>query len=477
MFDTALQFFPSTDEVASEVYAAAGIKQKMSVCDPTAGNGVLLDKIPPHFEYGYHGHKPKTYAIEIDQELRYILQGKGHKVIGTNFLEYADPMKFDRIIMNPPFSKGAEMTLKAWSHLKDGGRLVSILNAETLTNTFSGDRKALATLVLQHGHQKDLGRAFLQAVRRANVEVVMIVLDKPKREDTWDFSGPFTYNQVEAEEFKANPLAHTNVIKNLVAKYKACELTLIERHETQSKLNFYLSGVSQRVYEPDRERGQDLDLNLLRDLLDEIMELKSRFWNTVFDKTELGKKATSSFREKFTEFSQQQQTMEFSEPNIIEMLNMFFLNREQIMNDCILDAFDKSTGFHEKNCIHKEGWKTNKSYKLNKRIIHPNGVEWCNIFNNLSVGWRRRSFLDDLDKVLCWLSGQNIEDVDFVGTYKAIDDFCRSKCNYQQQFESTFFKIRVYKKGTMHLDFKDLYLLDDFNLAAAKGKKWLGADY
>jgi Domain of unknown function (DUF4942)/Methyltransferase small domain len=477
MFETALQFFPSTDEVASEVFREAGIKLKMSVCDPTAGNGVLLDKVLANFEYGYHGHKPKTYAIEIDQELRYILQGKGHKVIGTDFLEYAAPMKFDRIIMNPPFAKGAEMTLKAWSHLKDGGRLVSILNAETLGNAFSGDRKALAALVLQYGHQKELGRAFLKAVRRANAEVVLIVLNKPEKTKTWDFSDSFTHDQVEAEEFKANPLAHTNVIKNLVAKYKACELTLIERHETQSKLNFYLSGVSQRVYEPNRDRDQDLELNLTRELTDEIMELKSRFWSTVFDKTELGKKATSSFREKFTEFSQQQQTMEFSEPNIIEMLSMFFLNREQIMNDCIIDAFDKATGFHEKNCIHREGWKTNKSYKLNKRIIHPDGVVWCKIFHNLSVGWHRQSFLDDLDKVLCWLSGQSTEDLDFVGTYKAIDTFCRSKRDYQQLFESTFFKIRVYKKGTMHLDFKDLYLLDDFNLAAAKGKKWLGADY
>jgi hypothetical protein len=195
--------------------------------------------------------------------------------------------------------------------------------------------------------------------------------------------------------------------------------------------------------------------------------------------TDLGKKSTSGFRQKFQEYSASQSTMEFNEKNIVEMLEMFFLNREQIMDDSLVEVFDKATSFHEKNCIYKEGWKTNKSYKLNKRIIHPDGVEWCKIMNYLSVCRSRYNFLGDLDKVLCWLSGKSLDNPDFVGTYSAIDWFCKSCRNgdHTQVFESTFFNIRVYKKGTMHLDFKDLDLLGKFNIAAAKGKKWIGADY
>jgi hypothetical protein len=170
--------------------------------------------------------------------------------------------------------------------------------------------------------------------------------------------------------------------------------------------------------------------------------------------------------------------MEFSEQNIIEMLSMFFLNREQIMDDCLTEVFDIATGFHEKNKIYKEGWKTNKSYKLNKRIIHPNGVTFCPIFKRIEFKWHRcPSFFGDIDKVLCWLSGKSIDDPEFVTIGTAIQRFLDGTDPITNKFESTFFLIRIYKKGTVHLDFKDLYLLDDFNLAAAKGKKWIGADY
>jgi 16S rRNA G1207 methylase RsmC len=144
MFATENQFFPSTKDLARKVYYEANIKDKQSVLDPTAGNGVLLDIVA---EYRNKWDRVERYAIEIDQELRFILQGKEHKVIGTNFLTYCEPMEFDRIIMNPPFRIGAEMVLKAWSHLKAGGRLVAILNTETLGNAYSGDRKALANLI------------------------------------------------------------------------------------------------------------------------------------------------------------------------------------------------------------------------------------------------------------------------------------------------------------------------------------------
>jgi hypothetical protein len=39
--------------------------------------------------------------------------------------------------------------------------------------------------------------------------------------------------------------------------------------------------------------------------------------------------------------------------------------------------------------------------------------------------------------------------------------------------ESTFFKMRYFKKGTLHLEFKDADLWERFNITAAKGKNWL----
>lgn len=39
---------------------------------------------------------------------------------------------------------------------------------------------------------------------------------------------------------------------------------------------------------------------------------------------------------------------------------------------------------------------------------------------------------------------------------------------------STFFEITYFKKGTIHIVFRDKFVWDEFNLRAAKGKGWLG---
>jgi hypothetical protein len=39
--------------------------------------------------------------------------------------------------------------------------------------------------------------------------------------------------------------------------------------------------------------------------------------------------------------------------------------------------------------------------------------------------------------------------------------------------ESTFFEIKFFKKGTVHLTFKDEKVWEQFNLAACAGKNWL----
>ena len=44
----------------------------------------------------------------------------------------------------------------------------------------------------------------------------------------------------------------------------------------------------------------------------------------------------------------------------------------------------------------------------------------------------------------------------------------------ERQAESTFFRMRYFKKGTLHLEFKDDALWERFNLVACQGKGWLG---
>src|SRR5690606_30123805 len=67
-------------------------------------------------------------AIEWNRTLSDVLSAKGHEVEYGDFLEHAGV--YDRIVMNPPFEQGADMThiRHAYSLLAAGGRLVSVIS-------------------------------------------------------------------------------------------------------------------------------------------------------------------------------------------------------------------------------------------------------------------------------------------------------------------------------------------------------------
>lgn len=48
---------------------------------------------------------------------------------------------------------------------------------------------------------------------------------------------------------------------------------------------------------------------------------------------------------------------------------------------------------------------------------------------------------------------------------------------HDEWFESTFFRIKFFKKGTVHLEFKDEHAWAEFNRRAAAGKNWIGGGY
>lgn len=441
------------------------------VLEPSAGEGAILDYIK---EKCSHYNQPKMVAIELNSEMRYVLQGKGYRVIASDFLTYDEPgAQFGLIAMNPPFSNAVDHILKAWELLGSEGDLVALCNTETIRNAHTGKRKVLASLIEEHGSVEDLGQCFQEATRSTDVRVSMIRLKKPKKANTVEFdaAGFEMDGGVSAEEFQANPLAHNNVLANLVARYRTARKVLVDRQEMQSKLDFYLDGIEPPAYGAiDRDKNDCITQK--QTLAEQVSLLKARFWNTVFRKTALGSKTTSTFRAKFEEFAITQSHMDFTVENVQEMLGLFFCNREQIMLDCLIEVFDKATAYHKDNRIHWEGWKTNVAHRLNKRIILPYGVEYSQ-WGRFSTQWRNREFFDDLDKIIAWLSGKP-QSPTYAALDKYLDAINKGTLNYQSDpLITEFFKIKVFKKGTVHIDFLDLKILEDFNRRAAQGKKWL----
>jgi hypothetical protein len=120
----AHQFYPTPATVGEAVIDWADIGPEHTVLEPSAGQGALADLLP----------KDRTTCIEIAPLHCDILRAKGYAVHQADFIAWADSQavdgpRFDRIVMNPPFSEGrAQMhTERAFDLLKPGGVLVAVL--------------------------------------------------------------------------------------------------------------------------------------------------------------------------------------------------------------------------------------------------------------------------------------------------------------------------------------------------------------
>lgn len=129
-----LDFFPTPAAVTEEMLAAADIRPGMAVLEPSAGMGHIADRIREK------GVEP--VVAELEPQKRGLLEAKGYEVVGKDFMEIVpEEGGYDRIVMNPPFSKrqDTEHVRRAYDLLKPGGRLVAIVSEGSF---FGKDRKA-----------------------------------------------------------------------------------------------------------------------------------------------------------------------------------------------------------------------------------------------------------------------------------------------------------------------------------------------
>ena len=117
-------YFPTPQPLARTTIERADIRPGHRILEPSAGDGALLRKMP--------GDTTRI-AVEINPDMaRKANLHQMAEVLCEDFLQCNGALGlFDRIVMNPPFAKQADIdhVLHAWSFLKPGGRLVSIMSA------------------------------------------------------------------------------------------------------------------------------------------------------------------------------------------------------------------------------------------------------------------------------------------------------------------------------------------------------------
>lgn len=127
-------FFPTPAPVVDTMLRRARLDAGMLVLEPSAGSGNIADAV--------RTEGAEVHCVEPVYRLRDILTLKGHKLIGLDLMEMPNTELFDRVVMNPPFEKQADIdhVRKAFSMLKSDGVLISVMAPGF---EFRSDRKSV----------------------------------------------------------------------------------------------------------------------------------------------------------------------------------------------------------------------------------------------------------------------------------------------------------------------------------------------
>lgn len=470
------------------------------ILEPSAGKGDILDYITGNAVLGINkeysrsdydheikskesAYKRDCYCFELDINLQTLLEDKSYNFLGNDFLAFNNLQQywFDLILMNPPFDRGATHFLHAWHILKTGD-IVCLLNEETILNPFTEERKLLCNIIEDNGGTVEyLGNCFGDSENTTNVRVALVRISKVTKSDfDFDFkTKEFEEFKLEDEEF-INALKKPDFIADMQSRYTEVLDSYKKAYKAIKELKHHMSIVSSEHYKLEFESP----ISEFRDLSKFI---NSKLWFTVIDKLNMDKYMTHSVRENFSKYITQKGLLEFNQENIQDLIAMLFENQFTILENAVVDVFDLFTQYHSENRCHVEGWKTNSAWKVNRKIILPHWIQYGQYMNShdlkqhgdkLKINWNYQSKFSDIDKVMCYLTG--IDYQKFYGSlYKTLEHKLKAIGNiktgnkFDSSFESYFFDCKIFRKGTLHITFKDEKLWQEFNMRACAGKNWL----
>jgi len=144
-----------------------------------------------------------------------------------------------------------------------------------------------------------------------------------------------------------------------------------------------------------------------------------------------------------------------SEANILSTFEQLHLNKMDVFERGIINVF-KSLSWD---------YKTNSPCSFGKKIIINNLVTHNRWGFSLNWGWRRDQ-LADLERMLFLLDGKPIPDNRGDISIRLMEHIRDNPA--KDVYEDEFFRIRYYQKGTVHLTFKSLNLIERMNDIIAK---------
>jgi hypothetical protein len=485
----------------------------LTILDPSAGSGNLLAYVKDLF---HPTDCPTLHAIEVNPTMQPLLREQ-FTLVHDDFLTFRTDVRYDLILMNPPFSNGDAHLMKAWEVLQHGD-IVCLLNAETIRNPHTVRRKHLVQLITDHGSVEYLGAAFKHASRSTDVEVALVRLSKQDQHEGFGFWEQEDFAP-EEHDFDFNGEAMSNMpavndrIAAMVHQYKLSQGAFVEYMKARKRLLHYgtplinrhvdtLSGI---IADAVKGRTGKECFNTF------VNSLQRHAWDNIFSRTKINDLMSAGVRKDFDKMRQTQGGMPLTEANIHALLELLFNNRHTILQRCVEEAFDFMCAYHDGNKSHFEGWRTNNPYKVNRKVILP---DWAVKYDREWGTWGTSYYSDgtskwtDIDRALAMLEGKTLSSPSTLphrqqrkassysermetqplytirqalgDRFEELNHNQRNGAKYLHYVhnvcESEYFHIKFWKKGTVHLVFKDEHLWQRFNQQAALGKKWLPND-
>lgn len=530
------QFYPTPPSVARKMLEGIKWDQIETILEPSAGKGdLILAAAEAHYDHSrYDRRNLDVDAVEIDPNLRAICKYNFSKekkdeyfvpyrkldnmayqsrtpeqnaemerlkrkydilnrvnlhMVHDDFLTYSTYKKYDLILMNPPFVNGDKHLLRALEMQKNGGSIVCLLNAETIRNPHSFSRRYLVQKLEElNADIEFVEDAFsTDAERKARVDVAIIKAYIPPAE----YDSTFFERMKKAVDEEYTPdeeitaLVPSGTIDQAICRYKAEVAATMELIKEYNALKPYIydsfdgdykSPILSLVVKHDSTYGSF-------DMKGYVKLVRLKYWRQLFKNDEFTGKLTSNLRERFMAEVEKMADYEFSAFNIKQIMVEMNAAMQQGVVDTIHDLFEKLTVTHswypecEKTRHYYDGWKTNKAHKIGKKCIIPTNVFGSYSWDSNELDARRAyAVLSDIEKAFDYLDGGY-----FKGNRYNLELFIQhAKENGQtRNIECTYFKVDLYKKGTIHIKFRPeaMPLVERLNIFAAKDKNWLPPNY
>lgn len=496
MFTDNKDFYPTPQNIIDKMLCDIDFSMIKSILEPSAGKGDIVEALKKKAETHnkYWGNKEFQFdidCIEADQNLQHILKGKNFRVVYNDFLKYDTMKEYDLIVMNPPFSNGCKHLLKALEMQKrNGGAVVCLLNAETLKNPCTNERMDLQRKLTEYNAKIEfIQDAFLDAERKTAVEIALVKVQLPEvqRES-------FIFNELrraqekrEYTETEQTQLVDSDFFKAIVNQYQLeveAGIKLIKEYFAMQPFILSQFGKDEKTGETIQKGGCIISMKVNKDGLSVngyIKEVRRKYWSALFENKKFIGQLTNNLQRDFYNKVEDLSNYDFSLYNIYQLKIDMQKKVVKGIEDTIIELFDElSYKYHwldetSKNTHYYNGWKTNQSWIINKKVIIP-----LNGYYDLNFSWGgfkpTRSDvirkLQDIEKCFNYLDGGLTDAVNLEESLKFAEEYKETK-----DIQLKYFTVTFYKKGTCHITFNNDELLKKFNIFGSQHKGWLPPSY